>query len=105
MSIVTGFQGPLGGSRCRSRCHRDRPNMRRNDPLVIRVELHVQADTDPADLQATAAKARPTQARPSPFGEEGPALDEHLPPIRLKDCDLVDRVVSLHRQRQRQDTR
>ena len=35
--------------------------MRRDDPLVVEVELHAQADPDPAELQTTAAETRPAQ--------------------------------------------
>ena len=73
--------------------------MRRDDPLVLCVELHVQPDPDPAELQTAAAEARPTQARTSAFGEERPALNEHLPLVRLEDRDAIHRVVSLDDER------
>ena len=41
----------------------------------------------------------PAQTRSCPFGEERPALNEHLPRVRLEDRDLIDRVVSLHDER------
>ena len=73
--------------------------MRRDDPLVLRVELHVQADPHPAQFQTAAAEARPTQARTSAFGEERPALHKHFPRVRLEDRDVIHRVVSLDDER------
>ena len=62
----------LGRPSCDRRLHHNVSHMRRDDPLVLRMKLHMQADPDPAHLQATAAEARPAQARTSPFGEKTP---------------------------------
>ena len=56
--------------------------MRGDDPLVLRMELQVQADPDPPKFETTAPEARPTQAGTGALREERPTLDDHLPPIR-----------------------
>ena len=54
------------------RLDRNRANVRRDDPLVLGMKLDVQAETDPPELQTTAAEAGPAQAGTRAFWEKCP---------------------------------
>ena len=82
----------LGRPSCDRRLHRNGSHMRRDDPLVLRMKLHVQPDPDPPEFQTTPAEAGPAQTGAGALRKERPALDIHVPRVWLKDRDLVDGV-------------
>ncbi len=43
--------------------HRERSHTRRDDPLIVGMELHVRPDTDPAKFKTTAARNSIRQGR------------------------------------------
>ena len=73
-----------------------RSHVRRDDPLIVSMKLQMQPETDPAELQATSTETRAVQPGAGARLKERAALDHHLAGVRLKDRDLVERVVGSH---------